>query len=106
MVESVSLIQRALELDPDNGAFVDSLGWAYYKLGRLDEALLELQRAVELVEKEDPTIREHLGDVYFEKGMIPQAAEEWERSLDLDDTNVKLKEKLQRARSLLFHGKQ
>jgi tetratricopeptide (TPR) repeat protein len=100
------LIQRALELDPDNGAFVDSLGWAYYKLGRLDEALLELQRAVDLVEKEDSTIREHLGDVYFEKGMIPQAAEEWERSLDLDDTNVKLKEKLQRARSLLLHGKE
>lgn len=104
--ESVALIKKALELEPDNGAFVDSLGWAYYKLGRLDEALLELQRAVTLVKKEDPTIREHLGDVYFDKGMIQQAVEQWQRSLELDDTNVKLKNKLQEARGLLLHGKQ
>ncbi len=104
--ESVSLIEKALELEPDNGAFVDSLGWAYYRLGRLDEALHELQRAVTLVKKEDPTIREHLGDVFFEKGMIQQAIEQWEYSLELDDTNVKVMEKVQEAQTLLLQGKQ
>ncbi|MFQ5847444.1 MAG: tetratricopeptide repeat protein [Candidatus Methylomirabilales bacterium] len=105
LAESVVLIKKALELDPNNGAFVDSLGWAYYKLGRLDEALRELKRAVTLLKKEDPTILEHLGDVLFQKGMISRAVEQWERSLALDATNGKLKEKLQRARSLLLHGK-
>ncbi len=103
--ESVTLIKKALEFEPNNGAFVDSLGWAYYKLGRLDEALRELERAVTLVQKDDATIREHLGDVFFHKGMIAQAVDQWEQSLKLDATNAKVKEKLEQARGLLLHGK-
>ena len=82
------------------------MGWVFYKLGRLDEALQELQRAVTLIKEEDATILEHLGDVLFQKGMISQAVEQWERSLELDATNTKLKERLQQARSLLIQGKQ
>jgi len=44
--EAVTLIRKAVEMEPENGAFIDSLGWAYFKLGRLDEALAELLRAV------------------------------------------------------------
>jgi tetratricopeptide (TPR) repeat protein len=61
--EAQSLIRRALELKPDSGYIMDSLGWAYFKLGKYDEALKHLLRAAELV-KDDPLVLEHIGDVY------------------------------------------
>jgi tetratricopeptide (TPR) repeat protein len=91
--EAVVLIRKALEAEPENGAFIDSLGWAYFKLGRLDEALAELLRAVKYSRREDSTIREHLGDVYFRKGMLQDALREWERALALDETNAALRQK-------------
>jgi tetratricopeptide (TPR) repeat protein len=74
------------------------LGWAFFKLGRVDEALTELQRAVKYSRKEDATIREHLGDVFFQKGMLRDALREWERSLTLDDTNAALRQRLEELR--------
>ena len=70
--EAVDLIRKALEVKPDDGYYLDSLGWAYYKLGRPDEALSELQRAATFV-SDDAVIHEHLGDVYFQKNMKAEA---------------------------------
>jgi tetratricopeptide (TPR) repeat protein len=67
----------------------------------VDEALVELQRAVRYSRREDATIREHLGDVYFTKGMLQDAVREWERSLTLDGTNDAVKKKLDDARQRL-----
>lgn len=78
--EAVSLIQRALAEEPHNGAYLDSLGWAYYKLGRLTEAEEQLRRAVER-SGHDPTIREHLGDVYAKMGRHEEAHQQWDRAL-------------------------
>jgi tetratricopeptide (TPR) repeat protein len=99
--ESIALVKKALDLEPDNGAFIDSLGWAYYKKGMVDEALVELKRAAELSKKEDPTIFEHLGDVYFKKGMVREAIRDWERSLALDSANEAIQRKVRSARDLL-----
>ena len=85
--ESISYIRKALELEPTNGAFVDSLGWVYFKKGMLDEAILELERSLQLSMMNDPTIHEHLGDAYFQKGLIPQAIAEWEKSVQLNGEN-------------------
>ena len=78
--ESLSLIQKAVDLDPNNGAYLDSLGWAYFKLNRVNEAETYLKKALDRVRK-DPTIHEHLGDVYYQKGQYADARAAWELSV-------------------------
>ena len=78
--ESVQYIKKALELEPNNGAYLDSLGWAYFKMRRFDEAETYLEKAARLIPS-DPTIREHLGRVYLQLGKKRQAQEQWERAL-------------------------
>src|SRR5260370_8341728 len=60
--EARKLIEKAVALEPDNGAYVDSLGWVYYRLGRFEQARATLERATRL-ETADGTLQEHLGDV-------------------------------------------
>ncbi|HTP69954.1 MAG TPA: tetratricopeptide repeat protein [Dongiaceae bacterium] len=78
--EAHGLIQRAVLLEPHNGAYLDSLGWVYFKQNKLEDAETTLRKAVER-EPHDPTIRSHLGDVYAKQGHNDQAATEWEKSL-------------------------
>jgi tetratricopeptide (TPR) repeat protein len=78
--EAVDLIQRALDMEPNSGAYLDSLGWAYYRQDKLDLAEEYLQKAVDRIPT-DPTIRDHLGDVYFKMGRVPQAVVEWKAAL-------------------------
>ncbi len=78
--EAVQYVQQALDLDPNNGAYLDSLGWAYFKLNDLQKAEKYLMQAVEL-EKKDPVIHDHLGDVYLKAGNLEKAQEFWKRSL-------------------------
>jgi tetratricopeptide (TPR) repeat protein len=78
--ESVKYIQKALQLEPNNGAYLDSLGWAYYKMNRCDLAEPHLEKAARLM-SDDPTIREHLGYLYLRMGKDTLAEQEWERAL-------------------------
>lgn len=78
--ESLELIKRAVDLDPNNGAYLDSLGWVYFRLNRIEEAENYLKKALDRVRK-DPTIHEHLGDVYYRKGQYEEARAAWELSL-------------------------
>ena len=80
MEESVKYIQKALELEPNNGAYLDSLGWAYYKMNRCDLAEPPLEKAARLM-SDDPTIHEHLGRLYLRMGKETLAEQEWERAL-------------------------
>lgn len=80
--ESLDLIQKAVKLEPNNGAYLDSLGWVYYKMKRYEEAQGPLERAVHLI-SDDPTIREHLGYVYLGLGKGDLAVEQWETALKL-----------------------
>lgn len=92
--QAVSLTRQAVALKPDNGYYVDSLGWAFYKSGLLAEALTEIKRAVALV-GDDPVIYEHLGEIYMKQEKLSDAREAWLHSLELDPSNEKL---LQRFR--------
>ncbi|MDH3745580.1 MAG: tetratricopeptide repeat protein [Acidobacteriota bacterium] len=85
--EAIDLVQRAVDLEPDNGAYVDSLGWAYYQLGRFEEARGHLERAARLV-GEDSVVFEHLGDVYEAVGEADRALEQYRRALELDGENA------------------
>lgn len=92
--QALSLTRQAVALKPDNGYYVDSLGWAFYKSGLLAEALAEIKRAVALV-GDDPVIYEHLGEIYMKQQRLSDAREAWLHSLELDPSNEKL---LQRFR--------
>ena len=94
--DGMRMIRRAVEQRPDDGYIVDSLGWAYYRLGNFDEAVKHLERAVEL-KPEDPTINDHLGDAYWKIGRTLEANFQWSHARDLKpepDDLVKIKQKL------------
>ena len=78
--ESLKQIQKAVDLDPQNYAFLDSLGWVYFKLGQYTQATLNLQKAVER-SSTDPTVHDHLGQVYEKTGKLKLAVTQWERSM-------------------------
>ena len=81
--EGLELIRKAVELRPSDGYIVDSLGWAYYRLGRYDEAAKELERAVSLM-PDDPILNDHLGDAYWRVGRRLEARFQWSHARDLD----------------------
>ena len=78
--EALGYIKKAVELEPANGAYLDSLGWAYFKLGKYDSAEQNLLRASQRQES-DPTINEHLADLYQKTNRLKLAATHWERAL-------------------------
>src|SRR5271154_898489 len=78
--EAAAMIQKAVAQEPSNGAYLDSLGWVYYKQNKLTEAEEALRKATER-EGHDPTILGHLGDVYAKPGQTDRAAQYWERAL-------------------------
>lgn len=90
LTEAFRMIRRAVELEPDSGAIVDSLGWAHYKLGQYKEAKEQLELAVTL-SPSSATIIDHLGDVYYKLGRKREAAFQWERALEYDPTEAEIK---------------
>src|SRR5690606_251070 len=90
------LIQRAVDLRPSDGYIVDSLGWAFYRLGRYDDAVRELERAVGLMPA-DPILNDHLGDAYWRVGRKLEAGFQWNHALALDpepDLKAEVEKKL------------
>ena len=79
--EALGYIRKAVAIDPQNGAYLDSLGWAYYRLGNYDLAEENLRRASEKIGS-DPTVQAHLGDVYQKTGRLKLATTHWQRALD------------------------
>ncbi len=93
--KALEMVNRAVELEPDNGAYIDSLGWAYFQLGRYGEARDYLERAAELI-PDDAVIVEHLGDLHQAVGELDAAREYYRRAVDLDGENLeKVQRKLQ-----------
>jgi tetratricopeptide (TPR) repeat protein len=105
--EALTMIRKAVELDPQNYAYLDSLGWAYYKTGQYALAEENIRKANER-NSGDPTIHDHLGEVYEKTGKLKQAVAQWERSLteyarslpaDADPEDIaKVQHKLDNAR--------
>jgi tetratricopeptide (TPR) repeat protein len=93
------MLYRAVELRPDDGFIVDSLGWVHYRLGEYDAAVEQLERAVEL-EPGDPVINDHLGDAYWRVGRHREARYQWRRALTLEpeeDTVADIETKLRQG---------
>jgi tetratricopeptide (TPR) repeat protein len=88
--DGMGMIKRSVEQRPDDGYIVDSLGWAYYRIGNYDEAVKNLERAVEL-KPVDPTINDHLGDVYWKVDRMLEAKFQWSHARDLKPDPDELK---------------
>jgi len=84
--ESLDLITQALDRDPGNGAYLDSLGWAQFRLGHLDDAEANLRRALEKTPR-DPTVHDHLAQVLIKESKVKEAVAQWEASLKEWDTS-------------------
>jgi tetratricopeptide (TPR) repeat protein len=80
--EAMGMIKRAVDQRPDDGYIVDSLGWAFYRIGNYEEAVKNLERAIDL-KPEDPTINDHLGDAYWRVGRKLEARFQWTHARDL-----------------------
>lgn len=94
--EALDMIETAVSLRPNDGYIVDSLGWAYYRLGRYDDAVETLERAIRLTPS-DPTISDHLGDAYWQVGRKREAGFQWTKTKEMqpeDDLLEQLDAKL------------
>ena len=99
--DSIRYVERALEIDPRNAAYLDSLGWAQYQSSQFGPAEESLTAALRY-DRSDPTIREHLGDLYAATGRFEDAIREWERALSRKPEDPEqLRSKIDAARSSL-----
>ena len=85
--EAVSLVQQALKAEPENGAYLDSLGWAYFRRGDLDEAEKYLAAAAARL-PENSEVQDHLGDLFARRGRMAEAVDAWTRALKGDSQDV------------------
>jgi tetratricopeptide (TPR) repeat protein len=85
--EAIDLVRKALVAEPDNGAFMDSLGWAYFRKGDLGEAEKYLGQAATRLPR-NSEVQDHLGDVLAKRGRLPDAVEAWMRALDGDGSDI------------------
>ena len=105
--EAVGFVQRALEIEPDNGAYLDSLGWAYYKQNQFEQAEAPLRKAAAQL----PTvsvIQDHLGDLLNRRGLLEEAIAAWQKALDGDGESISrsdLEDKIKSARQKLGRKK-
>jgi tetratricopeptide (TPR) repeat protein len=95
--EAAHLIRRALDLEPGNGAYIDSLGWLYFKQGKYQEALTELMRAAGALEEPDAVVFDHIAEACEKLGKKAEAILYWQKSLQLDPTSKAVAAKLDAA---------
>lgn len=102
--EAEEMIKKALDIDPDNGAYLDSLGWVKFRKGKFDEALSDLLRAAQSMTRDDPTVFEHIGDTYAKLNRIPQALDYWQKSIALAPENKVLADKIESTKTKMSKG--
>ena len=102
--EAMEMIQRALQIEPNNGSYLDSLGWVEFRQGKFDQALADLLRAAKNMDREDPIVFEHIGDTYLKLHRVPEALESWQKALALDPKNKKLAEKIEGTKTTISSG--
>lgn len=91
--EALELALKALSQEPENGAYLDTVGWIYFKMGNYEKALEYISKAVSLRE-DSAVVIEHLGDVYYKLGDFTQAKKYWQQALEKEPDNLELKKKL------------
>ena len=96
LTRALSMVQKALESQPENASYLDTIGWVYFKLGNYEEARQYVQAAIDQGEV-NAVVYEHLGDIYYRLEQPDRAREHWNMALELDSNNAALKEKVSRG---------
>ncbi|MFC1568991.1 tetratricopeptide repeat protein [bacterium] len=91
--EALSMALRALAQDPENGAYLDTVGWIYYLIGKPEDALEYIKRAIQF-RHDSYEVHDHLGDIYAAMNMLEQARDAWKRALTLNASNLEIQKKL------------
>ncbi|MDZ7269859.1 MAG: tetratricopeptide repeat protein [candidate division KSB1 bacterium] len=91
--EALTMVKKALEKEPANGAFLDTIGWVYYQMGKYELALEYIQKSV-AVRDNSAEVLEHLGDVYDKLGQPERAREYWQKALELERDRASVRQKL------------
>jgi tetratricopeptide (TPR) repeat protein len=99
--EAETMIRRALQSEPNNASYLDSLGWVEFRKGQFDRALDDLLRAAKTAEREDPVVFEHIGDTYLKLNRTREALEAWQKALSLDPKNKNLADKIQATKKTI-----
>jgi tetratricopeptide (TPR) repeat protein len=102
--EAEDAVKHALDLDGNNGAYLDTLGWIYYRKGKFHDAITELLRAEQNLQRTDPVVFEHIGDAYAKLNRVPQALDYWQKALTLDANNKTLAEKIESTKTKISKG--
>jgi tetratricopeptide (TPR) repeat protein len=102
--EAEQMIKLALQAEPNNGAYIDTLGWLEYRQGKFDQALVDLLRAAQKLTRDDPVVFEHIGDTFAKMNKVAQALDAWQKALNLDPQNKSLSEKIDKAKTKMSKG--
>jgi tetratricopeptide (TPR) repeat protein len=102
--EAEQMIKLALQSDPNNGAYIDTLGWLEYRQGKFDQALVDLLRAAQKMTRDDPVVFEHIGDTFAKINKVAQALDAWQKALNLDPQNKSLSDKIDNAKTKMSKG--
>jgi tetratricopeptide (TPR) repeat protein len=94
------MAEKAVQAEPDNSAYLDTLGWIYYMMGKYNLALIHIKKSVEK-RVDSAVVVEHLGDVFLKLGSIDDARTQWKRALELDKENKSLKRKIENTQNEL-----
>lgn len=93
---ALEMVQKAIDEEPDNSSYLDTIGWVYYKLGDYPKAKEYIYKAIEQDEN-NATLLDHLGDIYFKLGNEKKALKYWKSSLEIDDSNEKIQIKIEQG---------
>jgi tetratricopeptide (TPR) repeat protein len=99
--EAELMVRRALQSEPGNASYLDSLGWVEFRKGKFDQALNDLLRAAKSSEHEDAVVFEHIGDTYLKLNRSREALEAWQKALALDPKNKNLADKIQTTKKAI-----
>jgi Tfp pilus assembly protein PilF len=102
--EAEQMVKLALQSEPNNGAYIDTLGWLEYRQGKFDQALVDLLRAAQKLTRDDPVVFEHIGDTFAKMNKIAQAVDAWQKALSLDPQNRNLSGKIENAKTKMSKG--
>jgi tetratricopeptide (TPR) repeat protein len=99
--EAETMIRRALQSEPNNASYLDSLGWVEFRKGQFDRALNDLLQAAKTAPREDSVVFEHIGDTYLKLNRTREALEAWQKALSLDPKNKNLADKIQTTKKTI-----
>ncbi len=94
--EALGMAKKAVEAEPKNSSYLDTIGWIYFKLGDYKKAKQNIEAAVD-IEKDNPTLLDHLGDVYFKLGDKKKAISNWKKAFEKDASKTEIKLKIEKG---------